>query len=684
MLAWQGDREDRDTLNKKGQSRTESGLATFLSSPSNVPDANPSTRSELGSTSLIMDWQSQRNKKWIRTIACVLVVTFIHQDIVWAQGGTPTWWTRAQNNVINKPLLNNKLNANISIPRDLAVTKEVYNSPNRQTGKPANRQTIINIQDAHASLSAQESIVSILDNLVTNYDLKLVAIEGSSGYIDTSILKTFPDESIRKKTAQYLMSKGKMSAGEFFSITSNKPIALYGIEDKPLYETNVEEFKKIYDTNQSIRKDITSLISALKDIRDKIYSKDLKDLETNSILHKDGNARVGQLTTPHGVIDTPNFIPVGTQGAVKALGPRELKEIGVQIVLANTYHLMLRPGANLIEKFGGLHKFMNWDKPIMTDSGGFQVFSLGVALEHGSSKVLKRTDTPGVDLNLHTRSVNSKPRLNRITEEGVVFQSHLDGSKHILTPEKSIKIQHQLGADLIVAFDDHESSKHTKAEMLKSIELTERWALRSKQTYEVLGSRPRRSILYGVVHGGVHKDLRVRSARFTDENFDAIAIGGIYGDKQKLCQIIEWVVKTISADKLRHLLGIGEVEDLFNGIERGMDFFDCVAPTRRARFGSLYISPKSGGRKENNFSLNIRQSRFIADKKPIDPFCDCYTCLNFTRAYLRHLYTSGEILYHQLATYHNVYFINNLVKTIREAILEKRFNKLKGAYFSSL
>lgn len=390
------------------------------------------------------------------------------------------------------------------------------------------------------------------------------------------------------------------------------------------------------------------------------------------VLHKDGKARVGRLTTPHGVIETPNFNPVGTQGAVKGLGPRELKEIGVQMVLANTYHLMLRPGADLIEKFGGLHKFMNWDKPIMTDSGGFQVFSLGVALEHGNSKVVGRKD----------QNEEIKPRLNKITEDGVIFQSHIDGSKHILNPEKSIEIQQKLGADLIVAFDDHESSKHTKTEMLKSLELTEKWAIRSKAAYDKISNDRGQNcqLLYGVVHGGTHKDLRVRSAQFTNENFDAIAIGGIYGDKQTLGRIIEWVLGEVSENKPRHLLGIGEVEDLFNGIKRGIDFFDCVAPTRRARFGSLYISPKNGGNSRNAFTINIRQSKFLSDKKPLDPDCDCYTCQNFSRSYLRHLYTSGEILYHQLATYHNVYFITSLVRQIRGIIKVGQFDGFKDKW----
>lgn len=387
------------------------------------------------------------------------------------------------------------------------------------------------------------------------------------------------------------------------------------------------------------------------------------------ILHQDGNARLGKLTTPHGVIETPNFNPVGTQATVKALGPRELKEIGVQIILANTYHLMLRPGADLIEKLGGLHKFMNWDKPIMTDSGGYQVFSLGIALEHGSSKVVGER-----------KNIEPRPRLNKITEEGVTFQSHLDGSKHLLTPEKSIQIQQQLGVDLIVAFDDHESAKHTKAEMISSLELTEKWGLRSLKEHQ---KNPQGQLLYGVIHGGTYKDLRIRSAKFTNKHFDAIAVGGIYGTHQELYQMLGWVIPEFATDKPRHLLGIGEVEDLFSGVEQGMDFFDCVAPTRRARFGSLYILPKNGGNPKNSFTISINQSKYTTDKKPIDPGCGCFTCQNFSRAYLRHLFMAGEILYHNLATYHNIYYITNLMKMIRTAIQEGKLVKLRNTWFKN-
>lgn len=385
------------------------------------------------------------------------------------------------------------------------------------------------------------------------------------------------------------------------------------------------------------------------------------------ILHRAGKARLGQLSTPHGKIETPNFIPVGTKASVKAVSPRVLKEIGVQIVLANTYHLMLRPGPDLIEEFGGLHGFMSWSGPTMTDSGGFQVFSLGVGLESGESKVWKN------------QKINPSPlaagiKKAKVTEEGVVFYSHLDGSKLFLGPETSVKIQKQLGADLIVAFDDHESILMNKDGILKSLELTERWALRSLKAHTT------NQLMYGVVHGGLDKDLRIRSAKFTDKYFEAIAVGGIYGGRKDMCQIIEWTVDNVAEEKVRHLLGIGEVVDLFNGVERGMDLFDCVSPTRRARLGSIYISPKNGGTVDNSFTLSIRTAKFIEDKKPLDPGCLCYTCQNFTRAYLRYLCIAEEILYHQLATLHNVYFITNLMKKIRDSIGLNNFKNLKKSW----
>jgi queuine tRNA-ribosyltransferase len=389
------------------------------------------------------------------------------------------------------------------------------------------------------------------------------------------------------------------------------------------------------------------------------------------ITHRDGQARSGELTTPHGIIQTPNYSPVGTQATVKALSPKNLKEIGVQMVLANTYHLMLRPGEDLIKKLGGLHKFMGWDGPIMTDSGGFQVFSLGVALEHGVGKMVLQREGEVV-------AESIKPRLNKITEEGVIFQSHLDGSTHMLSPKTSVEIQYKLGADLIVAFDDHESSKHSKDELIKSLELTEKWALESLETLKKLKST---QLMFGVVHGALDEELRRRSARFTNQHFPAIAIGGIYDTKKSLYKMIEWVVEEIADDKPRHLLGIGEIEDLFEGVERGIDLFDCVAPTRRARNGSLYISPPIG-HKKSNFQFSILNSQFKSDPKPIDPNCHCYTCQNFSRAYLRHLFQAKELLFFELATIHNVYFLTKLLEKIRQSIKNKTFKKLKKGWIS--
>lgn len=386
------------------------------------------------------------------------------------------------------------------------------------------------------------------------------------------------------------------------------------------------------------------------------------------ILEKDGKARVGELKTPRGVIQTPNFIPVGTQATVKAMSPRDLKEVGVQVVLANTYHLMLRPGEETIKKLGGLHKFMGWPGPIMTDSGGFQVFSLGVALEHGVGKLLREQSTgdslPAGPLRSEASKAGeqSRPRLNKITEEGVIFQSHLDGSRHLLTPEKSIEIQLKLDSDLMVAFDDLESPKHTYQETLKSLELIQRWELRSLKRFNREKSN---SLLYGVTHGGIFEDLRVRSAKFVDQNFAGIALGGAHKDKKTLYQVIDRTVDNVSSDKPRHLLGIGEIEDILEAVARGIDLFDCSSPTRRARNGSLYTK---------NGLISIGVAKFSRDKNPIDKECDCFVCASFSLSYLRHLFTSRELLFYQLATYHNLYFVTTLMAKIREKIANKQFH----------
>jgi queuine tRNA-ribosyltransferase/7-cyano-7-deazaguanine tRNA-ribosyltransferase len=402
---------------------------------------------------------------------------------------------------------------------------------------------------------------------------------------------------------------------------------------------------------------------------------------------KSSKARAGIISTVHGDILTPAFFPVGTQGTVKALSPRELKEIGIQGLLGNTYHLHLRPGEDSIAKFGGLAKWTGWNGPTMTDSGGFQVFSLGIGLEKPGVKFLK-TGAEVASKNflglasLHLPSFENfesspRPRLNKITEEGVTFQSHIDGSTHKLTPESSIKIQEKLGADLIIAFDDLESPSYDHKRTKESLELTNRWELRSKKAH-----KSRNQLLYGVTHGGKFKDLRIESAKFVDKNFDAVALGGAHSSKKNLYEVIEWTVENISEEKPRHLLGIGEVEDTFEAIERGIDTFDCVIPTRLGRMGHVFISPSIGSTK-NRFRYDITKSVFAKDKKPIDPNCDCYVCQNFTRAYVNHLFRARELLAYNLATYHNVYFLNNLVSQIRNSILNKNFAKLKRAWIDN-
>ncbi|MBI4980133.1 tRNA guanosine(34) transglycosylase Tgt [Candidatus Woesearchaeota archaeon] len=367
------------------------------------------------------------------------------------------------------------------------------------------------------------------------------------------------------------------------------------------------------------------------------------------IKHKAQNsqARTGIISTSHGKINTPAFIPVATQATVKALTPIQLEEIGFEAVLCNTYHLYLRPGAALVKKMGGLQKFMAWNKPLFTDSGGFQVFSL-------------------------------KNGLCEVNDDGVTFKSHIDASKHIFTPEKSMQIQRKLGADLIFAFDqclalnaDYETTK-------KSLERTHAWAVRSLREFKRL-NKDKKQALYGIVQGGRFLELRQKSAKFISSlGFDAIGIGSIFGDpKDESRKIVEHTLKFLPPGKPKHLLGIGAVEDIFTYVEMGMDTFDCVLPTRLARVGYIYIRPESGGKPENKFRYRITTSKFKSDKKPLDGHCDCYVCQNFSRAYLHHLFKAEELLSYTLATYHNLYFFARMMREIRESIEKDKFRELK-------
>lgn len=310
---------------------------------------------------------------------------------------------------------------------------------------------------------------------------------------------------------------------------------------------------------------------------------------------------------------------------------------------------------------------MDWGGPTMTDSGGFQVFSLGIGLEKPGVKFLK-AETEEFE--------GRKPRLNKITEEGVEFQSHIDGSKHKLTSESSIAIQEKLGADLIVSFDDLESPTFDEKATRDSFELTKKWELRS------LASQKRKDqLLYGVTHGGQFETLRKESAKFVDENFDAIAFGGAHASKKNLYEVIDWTIPNVSDEKPRHLLGIGEVDDIFEAVERGIDTFDCVIPTRLGRMGHVFISPKEGNVK-NRFRYDITKLKFADDTKPIDSKCKCYVCQNYTRAYINHLFRSRELLAYSLATYHNVYFLTNLTSQIRQSIIDGKFRDLKKKWIA--
>jgi queuine tRNA-ribosyltransferase/7-cyano-7-deazaguanine tRNA-ribosyltransferase len=396
-----------------------------------------------------------------------------------------------------------------------------------------------------------------------------------------------------------------------------------------------------------------------------------------TILATDTHARRGLLKTPHGEIQTPCWIPVGTQATVKSLTPEELKEIGAQIVLANTYHLSLRPGAAVVEKMGGLSKFMAWGGPTMTDSGGYQVFSLGSAQEKynkESKKLNKFSTEESVENALEKERMSKTRRIKpaKIDEEGVTFYSHLDGSERRLDPQISIRMQEEIGADLIVEFDDHESPLWNHEQTKESLERTNRWGLASLKA-QTRGDQ----LMYGVVHGGMFEDLRTESAKFTDTHFPAIAIGGSYSSKETLYNVLDWCTPYFQTDKPRHLLGIAEVADLFEAVERGMDFFDCVAATRRARHGNIYLHPKNGGKKENSFSYLLLKAENQVSQEPLDPGCECVVCQTYTRGYIHHLFKADELLAYRLTTYHNVYFVTKLMEQIREAIESGQFIDLK-------
>ncbi|NBI29749.1 tRNA guanosine(34) transglycosylase Tgt [Chengkuizengella marina] len=354
---------------------------------------------------------------------------------------------------------------------------------------------------------------------------------------------------------------------------------------------------------------------------------------------KQSGARLGKIHTPHGTIDTPIFMPVGTLATVKTMSPEELKQMEAQIILSNTYHLFLRPGHEIVKEAGGLHTFMNWDRPILTDSGGFQVFSLS--------------------------------EMRKITEEGVEFRSHLNGDKLFISPEKSIEIQNALGADIIMAFDECPPYPADYEYVKKSLERTTRWAERCIQAHQ----KKDEQALFGIVQGGMYEDLRKQSAeQLTSFDFLGYAIGGLSVGEPKhlMYEALEFTVPHLPTQKPRYLMGVGSPDALLEGTIRGMDMFDCVLPTRIARNGTTMTSE---GR------LVIRNAKFEKDFGPLDPNCSCYTCTHYSRAYIRHLLKANEIFGIRLTTYHNLHFLIELMKNVRQAIAEDRLLDFKEEFF---
>ncbi len=350
-------------------------------------------------------------------------------------------------------------------------------------------------------------------------------------------------------------------------------------------------------------------------------------------------ARRGRITTRHSVIETPVFMPVGTQATVKAMKPEEVRDMGADIILGNTYHLFLRPGHELIREAGGLHKFMNWSGSILTDSGGFQVFSLG--------------------------------KMRKITEEGVKFQSYLDGSRHMLTPESVVEIQTALGSDIMMAFDECAPYPADRRYIKDSLERTTRWLKRCKEAHW----NTEEQALFGIMQGGMYKDMRRESAdQIVEMDLPGYSIGGLsVGEpKEIMYDMLDDCVDWLPEEKPRYLMGVGSPDCLLEGVARGIDMFDCVIPTRIARNGMAYTSFGK---------VSIKNKQYEKDFGPLDPKCDCYTCRNYSRAYLRHLFKAGEILSSILLTHHNIYYLLNLMKEVRQAIEEDRFEEYRLDFY---
>ncbi len=389
---------------------------------------------------------------------------------------------------------------------------------------------------------------------------------------------------------------------------------------------------------------------------------------------KSGRARLAEFSTPHGAILTPAFMPVATKATVKALDSDDVRAIGFNAVLSNTYHLMLQPGSSLVKKMGGLHRFMDWQGPIFTDSGGYQVFSLGKGLTDNTGKIRKATVGLRNPYSVGVAKPYSKKSLIKITDNGVEFRSHIDGKKIFLRPEDSIHIQEELGADIIFAFDECTSPTDSREYVEKSLERTHAWAKRSLAAHEKGDPRKRgKQALFGIVQGGDWKQLREASAIYIGSlAFHGFGIGGSFGKKEML-DVLDWTVPLLPENKPRHLLGIGLVEDIFDAVARGIDTFDCVEPTRLGRHGTLLTA---SGR------MRISSAKFRADKKPAEYDCPCELCAKYSRAYLHHLFRADEMLGPRLATIHNLTFMHRLMAEIRNSIKKGNFLALKKRFLS--
>jgi queuine tRNA-ribosyltransferase len=396
-------------------------------------------------------------------------------------------------------------------------------------------------------------------------------------------------------------------------------------------------------------------------------------------------ARAGIINTKKGSIKTPAFVPVGTKATVKSITVQQLEEAKTQAMLANTYHLYLQPGEKIIKESGGLSKFSNWQGPTMTDSGGFQAFSLGVAYGHGLGKFVD-SNIPNEEDLIELTDNRVAPKKAKVTEEGVEFASIIDGSQHFMSPEKSIQIQKDIGADIIFALDEF-TSPHADFEKIKeTIERTERWAKRCINEFKITNSKfqtlnltPQTSnlgsqALFGIVQGGRQEELRKMSAKqISALEFDGFGIGGTFV-KEDMATAVRWVNEILPEEKPRHLLGVGEPIDMILGVENGCDTFDCVAPTRMARNGGLHT--KYG-------KISITNAKYKNDLNPIEDNCNCYTCKNYSKAYLSHLFRAKEMLGATLATIHNIYFLNDLMEKIRDSILNEKFDEFKEEFIKN-